>query len=125
MDDDEFTLALGADPVVTATPVVFCAATEDARQVSCLAAACGVLHILIKPCEPEDIARFVCEILDPSQTPGTSRRRSCSSASNSHEKPVDDRLADSTRQVLGRTPEAGHDARPPGSPIAWVPSRRR
>jgi CheY-like chemotaxis protein len=70
MDSDEFALALGADPVITRTPVGFCAETRDAREVWCLAEACDVSHILIKPCEPDDIARFVGEILGPEPDAG-------------------------------------------------------
>jgi CheY-like chemotaxis protein len=70
MDSDEFALVLRVDPVITKTPVVFCAETSDAREVWCLAEACDVSHILIKPCEPEDIARFVGEILGPEPDAG-------------------------------------------------------
>jgi CheY-like chemotaxis protein len=65
MDSDEFALALRADPVITETPVVFCTESGDARAVWCLAEQCDVSHILVRPCEPEDIARFVSEILGP------------------------------------------------------------
>jgi CheY-like chemotaxis protein len=63
MDGDEFALALRADPLTRNTPVVFCAAAEDEREVWRLAQACGVSYILIKPCEPDAITSFVDEIL--------------------------------------------------------------
>jgi two-component system chemotaxis response regulator CheY len=65
MDGDEFVLALRTDPVISETPIVFCAAAEDERDVWSLAEACDVAHILIKPCDPRAIARFVAEILGP------------------------------------------------------------
>jgi CheY-like chemotaxis protein len=63
IDTDEFTLALGVDPLIARTPVVFSASTDDAREVLCLAGASDVAHIMIKPCEPDEIIRFVGEIL--------------------------------------------------------------
>ena len=63
MDGDEFALALRADPVTSETPVVFCALADDGREVWCLAEACDVSYILIKPCDAEDIVRLVGEIL--------------------------------------------------------------
>ena len=63
IDTDEFTLALGVDPLIARMPVVFSASTDDARGVWCLAEACDVAHIMVKPCEPEEIIRFVGEIL--------------------------------------------------------------
>jgi hypothetical protein len=42
---------------------VFCALADDGREVWCLAEACQVSYILIKPCDAEDIVRFVEEIL--------------------------------------------------------------
>ena len=62
MDVDEFVLALRADPVISETPVVFCALADDGREVWCLADECDVSYILIKPCAAEDIVRFVGEI---------------------------------------------------------------
>jgi CheY-like chemotaxis protein len=71
MDSDEFALALCVDPVITQTPVVFCTASEDAREVWCLAEACGVSHILIRPCQPEVVVRFAGEILGPEPDAGS------------------------------------------------------
>jgi CheY-like chemotaxis protein len=63
LDSDEFALALGVDPAIARTPVVFCAQAGDAREVWCLAEGCDVSRILITPCQPEDVVRFVDEIL--------------------------------------------------------------
>jgi response regulator RpfG family c-di-GMP phosphodiesterase len=71
MDSDEFALALAVDPVMAGIPVVFSTATGDAHEVWRLAEACNVSHILITPCEPNDLARFVGEILGPDPRPDT------------------------------------------------------
>jgi PAS domain S-box-containing protein len=63
MNGYEFTRALRADELIRETPVVFCTATFDERHVRPLAEACGVSHILIKPCEPGEITRVVEEVL--------------------------------------------------------------
>jgi CheY-like chemotaxis protein len=72
IDSDDFALALSVDPVISKTPVVFCAASVDQREVWCLAEGCNVSHILIRPCEPEDVVRFVGEILGPEPDAGSS-----------------------------------------------------
>jgi CheY-like chemotaxis protein len=71
MDSEEFALALSVDPVISRTPIVFCAATGHEREVWCLAEGCNVSHILIRPCEPEDVVRFVDEILGPEPDAGS------------------------------------------------------
>ena len=67
MDSDEFALGLSVDPVIGKSAIVFSAAAGDQRDVWCLAEGCNVSHILITPCEPEDVVRFVGEILVPSR----------------------------------------------------------
>jgi PAS domain S-box-containing protein len=63
MNGYEFTRALRSDELIRKTPVIFCTATFDERNVRPLAEACGVSHILIKPCEPGEITRVVEEVL--------------------------------------------------------------
>lgn len=63
MNGYEFTHALRRDELIREIPVVFCTATYDEREISSLAEACGVSHILVKPCEPEEIIRVVGEVL--------------------------------------------------------------
>jgi PAS domain S-box-containing protein len=63
MNGYEFARALRADELIRETPVVFCTATFDERHIRPLAEACGVSHILIKPCEPGEITRVVEEVL--------------------------------------------------------------
>ncbi|MDP9255911.1 MAG: response regulator [Actinomycetota bacterium] len=74
MDSDEFALALSVDPVISEMPIVFCAEADDQREVWCLAEGCDVSHILITPCEPEDVVGFVGEILGPDPDAGSTVR---------------------------------------------------
>lgn len=71
MDSDEFALGLSVDPVISKSAIVFCAVAADQRDVWCLAEGCNVSHILIRPCGPEDIIRFVGEILGPEPDAGS------------------------------------------------------
>ncbi len=64
MNGYEFVRELRDDPAVRDTLVVFCTASYDRSEVEQLAAACGVSHILVKPCEPTEIARVIGEALE-------------------------------------------------------------
>lgn len=59
MDGYEFVRQLRADPTVAQTQVIFFTAHYHEREARSLADACGVSHILYKPCEPEDVLRTV------------------------------------------------------------------
>src|ERR1700720_1663360 len=59
MDGYEFVRQLRADPAVAATPVIFYTAHYHEREARALAGACGVAHVLTKPCEPEVVLRTV------------------------------------------------------------------
>jgi signal transduction histidine kinase/DNA-binding response OmpR family regulator len=59
IDGYEFVRQLRADPLIAATVVVFCTADYRERDAQRLARACGVSHVLIKPCEPELVLRTV------------------------------------------------------------------
>lgn len=64
VDGYEFVRQLRADPAIAATPVIFYTAyylESEARQ---LAQTCGVVEILTKPGEPEDIVAVVRRVLD-------------------------------------------------------------
>jgi PAS domain S-box-containing protein len=63
MNGAEFVRELRSDPALHATRVVFCTATYDLDEVRKLAASCGVEHIVVKPCEPQDIMRIAAEAL--------------------------------------------------------------
>lgn len=71
MNGYEFVRALRADDRTARTPVVFCTAVYAEGEVERLAGACGVSHILMKPCEPGEIIRVVGETLGstPELTP--------------------------------------------------------
>src|SRR5512144_2658612 len=50
MDGFEFVRHLRSDPAIAASRVVFYTATYHERDAADLARACGVAHILVKPC---------------------------------------------------------------------------
>src|ERR1041385_232176 len=62
---DGFTLVrrLRAEPLLTSIPVIFQTANYLESEVSQLAHASGVRHILPKPAEPQEILRIVGEAL--------------------------------------------------------------
>lgn len=59
MDGYEFIRQLRLDPQIATTAVIFCTADYREREAHRLAKACGVEHLLIKPCEPELVLRTV------------------------------------------------------------------
>jgi PAS domain S-box-containing protein len=59
MDGYEFVHQLRADPAVAATTVIFSTAYYYEQEAHALAHACGVVHILTKPCEPEIVLHTV------------------------------------------------------------------
>jgi PAS domain S-box-containing protein len=63
MNGYEFVRALRADSTIGETPVVFCTANYDEQEVRRLADACGVSHILRKPCEPTGVLQLVGTVL--------------------------------------------------------------
>ena len=64
MDGYEFVRQLRDDPALVHTNVIFCTAHYREREAISLAAACGVTHILTKPCEPQDVLQAVNEVLN-------------------------------------------------------------
>jgi DNA-binding NarL/FixJ family response regulator len=73
MDGYELVRALREDGATADIPVIFYTATYVMEEVRELAAACGVTHILVKPCEPEEVLRVVGEAVllrpEPSVAP--------------------------------------------------------
>jgi PAS domain S-box-containing protein len=59
MDGYEFVQELRADAALASIPVIFCRATYGLHEGRRLADACGVVHVLAKPCEPQEILRIV------------------------------------------------------------------
>ncbi len=69
MDGFTFVRRLRAEPLLTATPVIFHTANYDVSEIHKLARASGVQHILRKPAEPHEILRAVNESLKHPTTP--------------------------------------------------------
>lgn len=63
MDGYELVRQLRADPAIAHTRVIFCTAYYHEREARSLAEACGVAHVLFKPCEPEVVLSVVDELL--------------------------------------------------------------
>lgn len=59
MDGYELVRELRATPTTAEIPVMFYTATNVVEELPRLAAACGVSHVLTKPCEPEQIIAAV------------------------------------------------------------------
>jgi diguanylate cyclase (GGDEF)-like protein/PAS domain S-box-containing protein len=59
MDGYEFVRQLRADPELAATQVIFCSAHYLEDEARSLALACGVTQVLVKPCEPQEIAAAI------------------------------------------------------------------
>src|SRR5580704_2941477 len=59
MDGYEFVRQLRADPASAAIPVIFYTAHYHEKEAEALARACGVWHLLTKPCEPDVVLRTV------------------------------------------------------------------
>jgi DNA-binding NarL/FixJ family response regulator len=71
MDGYELVRELRNEPATAEIPVIFYTADYALDEVRRLAEACGVLHILVKPCEPDDIVRVVSGALSSAPQPAT------------------------------------------------------
>jgi CheY-like chemotaxis protein len=58
-DGYEFVRQLRADPSIANTAIIFYTANYRQREALAIAQACGVSHLLVKPCDPADILRTV------------------------------------------------------------------
>ena len=70
MDGYEFVRHLRNDPLISRTKVIFCTAVYHVEQTRALAAACGVLHTISKPAEPETVLHTVNAALSEAPPPG-------------------------------------------------------
>ncbi|MEY2439108.1 MAG: hypothetical protein QOI34_493 [Verrucomicrobiota bacterium] len=59
MDGYEFVRRLRLDPKIGQIPVVFYTASYMEEEARKLAKGCGVRHIIVKPCEPDEVLRIV------------------------------------------------------------------
>jgi PAS domain S-box-containing protein len=73
MDGYEFVRQLRADQALANTPVIFYTAHYHEREARTLADACGVAHVLTKPCEPEVVLRTVKDALGMAPPPPAAR----------------------------------------------------
>lgn len=69
MDGFTFVRRLHAEPLLASIPVIFQTANYLEGEISQLARATGVQHILAKPAEPQEILRTVSEALKRPTTP--------------------------------------------------------
>src|SRR5882724_3551853 len=63
MDGYELVRQLRADPATAAIKVIFWTSSYRERESLMLARSCGVTHLLLKPCEPEQVLQVVDEVL--------------------------------------------------------------
>jgi PAS domain S-box-containing protein len=63
MDGYALVRELRSDPASAQIPVIFCTATYGVEEVRRLAEACGVSHIMVKPCGPREILALVTDAL--------------------------------------------------------------
>jgi two-component system cell cycle sensor histidine kinase/response regulator CckA len=78
-DGYEFVRQLRADPSIANTAIIFYTANYHQREGLAIAQACGVSHLLVKPCNPADFLRTVETVLHDaisSKTPPTICSRS-------------------------------------------------
>jgi diguanylate cyclase (GGDEF)-like protein/PAS domain S-box-containing protein len=69
MDGYEFVRRLRAEPSIAHTAVVYYTAYYHEREARNLAGACGVLRVITKPCEPEEMLRIIDEVLGEVRAP--------------------------------------------------------
>jgi len=69
MDGYEFVWQLRAIPTVAHTTVIFYTATYLESESRKLAEAAGVKHVIVKPCEPQEILRIVAAALAEPEPP--------------------------------------------------------
>ena len=65
-DGYEFVRQLRADSSIANTAIIFYTANYRQRERRAIAQACGVSHLLVKPCDPVDILRMVEAVLHDS-----------------------------------------------------------
>jgi PAS domain S-box-containing protein len=63
MDGYEFVRQLRADAAIADTAVIYCTAHYHEREARSLARACGVSHVITKPCEPALVLQIVEQVL--------------------------------------------------------------
>jgi len=92
MDGYEFVRQLRADVAIAPTEVVFYTATFIEREAQMLAAACGVAHVLTKPCEPQQILATVDRVL--AAAAGPAQQSMDTSFDRNHLRLITDKLVE-------------------------------
>ena len=70
MDGFELVRQIRKDDLLKITRVIFCSASYLQRETEALAKACGVLHTILKPIEPETFTRLIRDVLhEPEDAP--------------------------------------------------------
>ena len=98
MDGYEFVRRLRSEPAIAATEVIFYTASFLEREARVLAGACGVLHVLTKPCEPQEILSTVAAALarDHTQIPAAN---ATPEFDRDHLRLVTDKLAQKAQEL--------------------------
>jgi signal transduction histidine kinase/HPt (histidine-containing phosphotransfer) domain-containing protein len=92
MDGYEFARLLRADPGLAETRIVFHTGIFIEEEVRRLAAACGVEHFLVKPCEAQDILDVVALALAAEPSPPGVAVPGASTVDDDHVQALRDRL---------------------------------
>jgi CheY-like chemotaxis protein len=117
MDGFELVRRLRSEPAIARTRVIFYSATYLIEEVTPMARACGVSHVLQKTAAPETILDAVADALAAPAPDGAPP--SAGDFNREHLRLVAGRLAGAFRTVLagmadlvgaGRVPSAGHEA---------------
>lgn len=103
MDGYEFVRQLRADPAIVGTRVIFYSATFMEREARALAHSCGVSHVLLKPCEPQDILRTIGQALadEAPAVPDGMRSNDTADFDREHLRLLTDKLALKVSELEG------------------------
>jgi PAS domain S-box-containing protein len=96
MDGYEFVRQLRADALIADTAVVYCTAHYHEREAQSLARACGVAHVITKPCEPALVLQIVEQVL---REPQQHREVLPEKIHSDHLRLITDKLSQKTEQL--------------------------
>jgi len=93
MDGYEFVRQLRLDAKVARTPVVFYTANYMEKEARKLARDCGVLHVIVKPAEPEEVYKVVDAVFAAPPLESVAKLGPASAFAKEHLQLVTDKLA--------------------------------